>query len=300
MKSDILNKLKTVCPDSLKDEPMKFHTTFKIGGPADYFCEPSNIQELSEILRIVKEENIPYIITGNGSNMLVSDKGIEGVVISISHKFCDIQTMGERICAGAGVLLSVLSKKALSYGLTGLEFASGIPGTLGGAVYMNAGAYGGEMKDIVKSVLFMDSDGITGNVQGDDLCFGYRRSCFTDKDLIILSCEMELKKGVREEIAAKMAELSKRRSSKQPLDMPSAGSVFKRPQGYFAGTLIEQAGLKGVSIGGAEVSKKHAGFIVNKKDATAADVMALIEYIINTVEKKYSVRLEPEIKLIGR
>ena len=300
MASDILSKIKSVCADTLKDEPMKFHTTFKIGGPADYFCRPCDAGELSGLIRLLKEEDIPYIITGNGSNMLVSDKGIEGAVISISNKFNRIDTDGETVCAGAGALLGTISKTALSNGLSGLEFASGIPGTLGGAVYMNAGAYGGEMKDVVKSVSFMDTDGIIGNISGEELCFGYRKSYFTDKNLIILSCEMKLKKGVREEIAAKMSELSKRRSSKQPLDMPSAGSVFKRPQGYFAGTLIEQAGLKGFSIGGAEVSSKHAGFIINKKDAKASDVTALIEHIINTVEEKFSVRLEPEIRLIGR
>lgn len=300
MNTDFFEKLTECCKNSRENEPMNLHTTFKIGGPADFFSEPQDVTELKNIINLCKSENMPYMILGNGSNMLVSDKGIDGVVISMEDNFQNLHIEGNTVIADAGILLSTLSKRVYEKELTGMEFASGIPGTLGGAVYMNAGAYGGEMKDIVKTVTFIECDGNVVSYTADKLEFGYRKSCFSNTDRIILSVCIELKRGKKEEIKAMMADFTERRTTKQPISMPSAGSVFKRPEGYFAGTLIENAGLKGYSIGGAEVSEKHAGFIVNKGDATAEDVISLIEYIKQTVYEKYNVMLEPEVKITGR
>lgn len=278
------------------NELMKNHTTFKIGGPCDEFCEVSGIEEITKLIEYAKAKKIPYTIIGNGSNLLVSDKGIRGLVIKIAKGFDNVRVEGTKITAEAGILLSRLANTALKNNLSGLEFASGIPGTLGGAVYMNAGAYDGEMKDIVKKVTYLKDEKVC---QSSDLDFDYRKSMFTGSDLIILSVEMELKNGKYEEIKAKMEEFSKRRAEKQPLTQPSAGSTFKRPQGYFAGKLIQDAGLKGYKIGGAMVSEKHSGFVINTGNATCSDCLELIEHIQKTVYDKFGVMLETEVKKLG-
>lgn len=281
-----------------KNELMKNHTSFKIGGAADEFCEVKSVEEIKELIEYAKEKGIPYTIIGNGSNLLVSDKGIRGLVIKIAKGFDEVLENGEMLTCQSGILLSRLAKIALKNSLSGLEEVSGIPGTLGGAIYMNAGAYGGEMKDVVKSVTYLDNGEIK-TAEGDELDFGYRKSMFSGKDLIILSAELELKKGDFDEIKAKMDDYKERRTSKQPLTIPSAGSTFKRPEGYFAGKLIEDAGLKGYSVGGAEVSNKHSGFVVNTGDASAKDVLDLIEYIKKTVFEKFGVMLFEEVKKLG-
>ena len=281
----------------IKNEPMKNHTTFKIGGPADEFCEAESVEDIIRATQYAKEKNLPLFIMGNGSNLLVSDKGIRGIVLKLSDKFSKCEVLGDTIRAESGALLSAISKLALKMSLSGMEFAAGIPGTLGGTVYMNAGAYGGEMKDIVKSVTYFKNGEIKRIEDGFD--FGYRKSVFSDTDAIILEAELKLKKGNADEIKAKMEELKKRRVEKQPLSMASAGSTFKRPEGYFAGKLIEDAGLKGFSIGGAAVSEKHSGFVVNTGGATAQDVKTLILHIQKTVKQKFGVELETEVKIVG-
>lgn len=279
-----------------KNELMKNHTSFKIGGEADFFCEPSSVGEVSECIEFAKKENIPYTVIGNGSNLLVGDKGIRGLVIKIDKNYSDFEIDEGTVRAQSGILLSRLASVALNHGLSGLEFASGIPGTLGGGIYMNAGAYGAEMKDLVKSVTFLwDGKIITKH----DLDFGYRRSFFTGKNAVILSAELELAAADYAEIKAKMEDLRQRRAEKQPLSVPSAGSTFKRPEGYFAGKLIEDAGLKGFKIGGAKVSEKHSGFVVNDGGASAQDVVMLIKHIQNTVFDKFGVELETEVKFMG-
>lgn len=281
----------------IKNEPMKNHTSFKIGGMADEFCTASSKEEIAELINYANEKSIPYFIMGNGSNILVSDKGIRGLVIKISGDFSGYEISGNVIKAESGALLSTLAKAAQKSGLSGMEFAGGIPGTLGGAVYMNAGAYGGEMSGIVKSVTYL-KNGEIKKIE-DGFGFGYRRSIFADLGAVILEAELELKNGNPEEIKAKMEDYKTRRTEKQPLSMPSAGSVFKRPEGHFAGRLIEDAGLKGFQIGGAKVSEKHSGFIVNTGGATAKDVLALIRYIQKTVKEKFDVELETEVKIVG-
>ena len=231
--------------------------------------------------------------------MLVGDGGIRGVVIHIGNGMSKCRIEGEEVYADAGILMSTLSKKILEANLTGFEFAGGIPGTLGGGIYMNAGAYGGELKDIIENVTFICPDGIIKTETADKLDFGYRHSMFENGGYTILSCKLKLKKGNYDEIKALMADYNKRRSDKQPLSQPSAGSTFKRPEGYFAGKLIQDAGLMGYSVGGAMVSDKHAGFVVNKGGATAKDVLDLIKYVQDTVEEKFGVKLEPEVRLIG-
>ena len=281
----------------IKNEPMKNHTTFKIGGAADEFCQAKSAEEIKELVEYAENKKIPYFVMGNGSNVLVSDSGIRGLVINISSDFSSYEITGDVIKAQSGALLGTLAKAALSAELSGMEFASGIPGSLGGAIYMNAGAYGGQMSDIVKSVTYLEK----GEIKkiDKDFGFGYRKSLFADLGAIVLEAELQLKKGDSGEIKAKMEDYKNRRNEKQPLNMPSAGSVFKRPEGNFAGKLIEDAGLKGYKIGGAMVSEKHAGFIVNTGNAKASDVVALIEYIKKTVKEKFGVELETEVKLEG-
>ena len=283
----------------LANEPMKNHTTFKIGGPADIFLMPKTEEQIANVLKIAKENSFPIFILGNGSNLLVGDKGIRGAVLCLYKNLNRLEVSGDKLSAGAGVLLSAVSAMAANSGLSGLEFASGIPGTIGGAVYMNAGAYGPEMKDVITSVRCMDSDGNIMELKNEECEFGYRRSRFTNGDMVILGCTMKLQHGDVDEIRAKILDLTKRRVTKQPVEKPSAGSTFKRPEGYFAGTLIEEAGLKGKRCGGAEVSEKHAGFIINTGDATAKDVLDLIEFVKKTVYDKNGVILEPEVKLVG-
>lgn len=281
-----------------KNELMKNHTSFKIGGPADEFCEVKSAEEIKELIEYAKEKNMPCMVMGNGSNLLVGDKGIRGLVIKIAKGFDEVEVNGTQVTAQGGVLLSRLAKIALQNNLSGLEEVSGVPGTLGGAIYMNAGAYGGEMKDVVKSVTYLE-DGEIKVAEGDELDFGYRKSMFSGTNMIILSAKLELKNGDYNEILASMEDYKERRTTKQPLTIPSAGSTFKRPEGYFAGKLIQDADLKGYSIGGAEVSTLHSGFVVNKGDATARDVLDLIEHIKKTVFEKFGVELHEEVKLVG-
>lgn len=282
-----------------KNEPMKNHTAFKIGGPADLMLLAVNAGEVGRALRVLHEIGTPCFVMGNGSNLLVSDQGYRGVILKIGEGFDTVVIEGNRIRAGAGVLVSSLSKQAAKVSLSGLEFASGIPGTLGGAVAMNAGAYGGEMKDVVREVLAVDRSGRMATLSGEALAFGYRSSRIQREDLVVLEVAMELCPGVGQEIAARMNELNRRRSDKQPLHLPSAGSTFKRPEGHYAGKLIEDAGLKGLRHGDAMVSDKHSGFIVNMGAATAAEVLDLIRTVQKVVWDTFGVRLETEVKIIG-
>lgn len=278
---------------------MSAHTTFKIGGAADIFASVSSEEEISALIKLANKESVPYMVMGNGSNMLVGDGGIRGLVIHLGKNFSDIKTDGNLIYAQAGALMSSIAAAAAKASLTGFETLAGIPGSLGGALYMNAGAYGGEIGAVVRKVRYIDEKGDIYSVSGSECCFGYRKSIFSDGKKYIVSAELELKTGDEKEIRAAMADYAARRSEKQPLSMPSAGSTFKRPEGYFAGSLIENAGLKGYSVGGAQVSEKHAGFVVNKGGATAEDVLKLIEHIQSTVYEKSGVKLEPEVRLIG-
>ena len=288
---------KTGC-EYLVDAELKDFTSFKIGGKADIIVFPNSIDCLSEIVSYAKTNGFPVLVIGKGSNLLISDSGFRGIVVNTTKldeiKLADDTTV---ICS-SGVSLSRLCRFALDNSLTGLEFAFGIPGTAGGAAYMNAGAYGGEMKDVLISCEHILPDGTLASFSGDELRLGYRRSAYSDSDLIITSLTLKLRKGNRDEIKAKMDDLMTRRKDKQPLEYPSAGSTFKRPEGYFAGALIEQCGLKGFKIGGAQVSEKHAGFVINVGSATAGDVLAVIEHCRETVFKATGVTLEPEVKII--
>lgn len=282
------------------DEPMNKHTSFKIGGKADIYCEVKTKKALSELIALCKENKIPYFIIGKGSNLLVSDSGIRGIVIRLGGEFSDMSLIDNcLIHCGSGAALASVCSYALKNSLGGLEFAWGIPGTVGGATYMNAGAYGGEMKDIVEEVSYIDGNGILKSFKRDELDFSYRRSVFTDKDYIITDVLFRLESKSQSEIREKMDELMGKRKSKQPLEYPSAGSTFKRPEGYFAAALIEECGLKGASVGGAEVSEKHSGFIINKNNATCEDVKSLIAYVKKEVYKQKGVELHCEVKFIG-
>ena len=282
-----------------KDELMKNHTSFKIGGPADLFVCPTTMDELAYALWICREYDVPYYVIGNGSNLLVSDKGIRGVVIQIYKNLSKIQVNDQVILAESGALLSQIAVTALNHGLGGFEFAHGIPGTLGGALVMNAGAYGGEMKDVTKSVEVLSEDGQFITLNKNDLDFGYRHSSIQVNNYVVVRAALELSFKNPDEIADVMKELAARRREKQPLEFPSAGSAFKRPKGYYAGQLIMESGLRGFQIGDARVSDKHCGFIINTGNASAKDVLALIEHIQNEVYKRFNVMLEPEIKLVG-
>ncbi|MGN1418514.1 MAG: UDP-N-acetylmuramate dehydrogenase [Acutalibacteraceae bacterium] len=281
------------------NEPMSAHTTFKIGGNAQIFIMPENTSELSAVVSLCASENIDYMVVGKGSNLLVSDSGINGAVINLGGEFNKLSLIDETtITAGAGQSLASLCKFALENELTGLEFAYGIPGSVGGAVYMNAGAYDGQMSDVVCETEHIDKNGKIGSFDASALNFGYRKSAYTPGGYVITSAVFKLQKGDKTEISKRMNELFARRKEKQPLEYPSAGSVFKRPEGYFAGALIEQSGLKGKTIGGAQISEKHAGFIINIGGATSEDVKKLIAFCQDTVFEKFAVKLEPEIKMI--
>lgn len=293
-----INKI-LVAKDVLIDEPMSQHTSFKIGGPSDFYLRPNTVDELTDILHICKEFALPVYILGNGSNLLVTDKGIRGVVIEVFKRFSMIEIKGNQVKAGAGVLLSTLANQVAKNELTGLEFASGIPGTLGGAVFMNAGAYGGEMKQVVTQVTVVSREGKIQVLEAKELDFGYRHSAIQELDSIVVEATMELKSGELAEIKSLMLDLNGRRKEKQPLEMPSAGSTFKRPEGYYAGKLIMDAGLSGYSIGDAQVSEKHCGFVVNKGNATFSEVYDLIQYIKKTVKEQFGVELHREVKIIG-
>ena len=297
----MLEKLQKMLGEAkvLVNEPMTSHTTFRIGGPADYFVMPETVEELANVLKLCKEENTPYFILGNGSNLLVGDKGFRGVVIQLYKNFDGLSIEGTKITAKSGAMLIRVAKEAGKAGLTGLEFASGIPGTIGGAMVMNAGAYGGEMKDVVTSVTVLTKDGDIKTLSGDEMNFRYRGSVVEDEGYIVLEAVMELKEGNLEEIQARMDELSVQRRTKQPIEYPSAGSTFKRPEGYFAGKLIQDAELRGYQVGGAQVSEKHCGFVINAGGATAADVMQLMQDVSDKVMEQFGVTLEPEVKRIG-
>lgn len=298
--ADSLKQLADCVSNPLKfQEPMSKHTSFHIGGPADALAQPQNVAELQVLLKKAEELSIPVTLIGNGSNLLVRDKGIRGLVIKMGNALKETVIAEEMITFGSGVSLALASKKAAALGLSGMEFAVGIPGSIGGAVYMNAGAYDGEMAKIVKQVEVLNEAGEIRTLLADDLAFGYRHSALQDSRDIVLSVTVQLVRGDVKAIEAKMDDFSERRISKQPLELPSAGSMFKRPTGYFAGTLIDQSGLKGYTVGGAQVSTKHAGFVVNIGDATAADVLQLIKDVQAKVYAGYGVHLEPEVMVIG-
>lgn len=299
--TDILGKLQDIVGSDniVSDEPMRKHTTFRIGGNADIFVKPESKEQIAEILRLCRKQDVPYFILGNGSNLLVGDRGFRGVVINIMDNMNDIKVDGGIIKAQAGAMLIKVSRAARDNSLTGLEFASGIPGTIGGAIYMNAGAYGGEMKDVVIQVTAMDAEGEIYTFGTDELEFSYRHSVIQQRDLIVLDVTMKLAAGDQKIIDDRMSELAVARRTKQPLEYPSAGSTFKRPEGYFAGKLIMDAGLRGYRVGDAQVSEKHCGFVVNRGNATADDVIKLIDDVKAKVSEEYDVVLEPEVRMIG-
>ncbi len=283
----------------LENEPMSEHTTFQIGGPADIFVTPNDVDEIRETLAICKDAGVTYFVLGCGSDLLVSDEGYRGVVISLTEGLMGVTVDGTEMSFQAGVGLREASEMACEMGLSGLEFACGIPGSIGGACYMNAGAYEGCIADVLKSVRVIMPDGSLNTFEVDELDLGYRKSRIANEGLVVISATFALKKGKTEQIRATMDDLTRRRESKQPLDKPSAGSTFKRPEGHFAGKLISDADLQGYQVGGAAVSKKHAGFVVNLGGATAADVHAVIEHVQDEVERQFEVRLEPEVRFLG-
>lgn len=281
------------------NEPMKNHTTFRVGGSADFFVVPKTKEEVKNIAALCQEMDMPYYVLGNGSNLLVGDKGYRGVIIQIYKGMNAIQVEENRMKVQAGVLLSKIGSAALEAGLTGFEFAAGIPGTMGGAVSMNAGAYGGEMKDVLYDVTVLTPAGEIITLQKEELELGYRTSIVARKSYIVLEATIVLEKGDQEAIKARMDELRGLRTAKQPLEYPSAGSTFKRPEGYFAGKLIQDSGLRGFQVGGAQVSEKHCGFVINKENATAADILELMRQVSAIVKEKFGVELEAEVKRLG-
>ena len=294
------NLLNIIDSNDIKmDEPMKKHISFKVGGPADILVTPRTEDQLKAILDLIKKENIPYLVIGNGSNLLIKDGGLRGIVIELSNNFNSFKIEGNKVEIQAGALLSIVGKAVLKEELKGFEFAAGIPGTLGGALAMNAGAYGGEMKDIVKSVRLMDTDGNILTLTNEEMEFAYRKSIISRKEYIVLSAEIELEKGNYDDIKATMADFTQRRVTKQPLSLPSAGSTFKRPVGHFAGKLIEDSGLRGLTLRGAQVSEKHCGFVVNLGGANAKDLLDLMYVVKSTVNAKFGVILEEEVKILG-
>ena len=301
LREEIIKRLEqTVERDQfLREEPMKKHITFRVGGPAACFLTPSTKEQIREILHICQEEKTPYFILGNGSNLLVSDQGFDGAVLQVYKNMNQVTVEGEHLRVQAGALLSATARKALEAGLTGMEFAAGIPGTMGGAVVMNAGAYGGEMKDILESVTVLTPEGEQKELKNEELQLGYRTSVVKEKGYIVLEAVLSLKKGDPEAIKSRMDELKEQRVTKQPLEYPSAGSTFKRPEGYFAGKLIQDAGLRGYQVGGAQVSEKHCGFVINKENATATEGVDLIHDVQRIVYEKFQVQLETEVKFLG-
>lgn len=301
MNQNFYDKLNNViAKDSiLIDEPMSRHTTFRVGGPADFFVTPKAKEEVRDVIRICKEAGMPYYIIGNGSNLLVSDAGYRGVIVQLYKEMNEVKVEGDLVKAQAGALLSGIAAKALGAELSGFEFASGIPGTIGGACVMNAGAYGGEMKDVLESVTVLTGEGKIIELGRNELELGYRTSVIAKKGYIVLGAVLKLERGDGEKIKTYMDELKEKRVTKQPLEYPSAGSTFKRPEGYFAGKLIEDAGLRGFQVGGAQVSEKHCGFVINRDHATAADIMELMRQVQIRVKENSGVDLEPEVKRLG-
>lgn len=300
MNDQFLTELQNVMGGSgiFMEEPMKKHTTFRVGGPADVLVQPDETA-LVAILALCRQYHASYSFIGNGSNLLVGDKGIRGVVIEMTDPMGNIEVDGTKITAQAGAMLSKIANTAASNGLGGMEFAAGIPGSVGGAVVMNAGAYGGEMKDIIEKVYVLDENGAQLELDRDALDLGYRHSCIPEKKYIVTKVVLELVPRNEAEIRSEMKELNEKRAEKQPLQYPSAGSTFKRPEGYFAGKLIMDAGLRGYQVGGAQVSEKHCGFVINKGDATAADICQLMRDVSDKVQAQFGVVLEPEVKMIG-
>ncbi len=283
----------------LRDEPMSRHTTFRIGGPADFFVQPSCMEEIKAVRELCRSGKMPCYIMGNGSDLLVGDRGYRGVIIQICKRMNEVRAEGERIFVQSGALLSKTASAAYDASLTGMEFASGIPGTVGGALRMNAGAYDGEMKQIVESVEVLTADGEVLVLSVGELGMGYRTSVISKNDYVALSAVLKLKKGEKSDIRARMDELKKKRVEKQPLEYGSAGSTFKRPEGHFAGKLVQEAGLRGYRVGDAQVSEKHCGFVINRGNATAAEVAQLMEDVADRVQEKFGIRLDPEVKKIG-
>jgi UDP-N-acetylmuramate dehydrogenase len=300
-KEQLLKKMQEYIPKELIyiDEPMRNHISFRTGGNADFFIIPNNLNQLINLIQMCRQNQLPYYIMGNGSNLLVRDKGFRGAIIQIYKNMSEVKITGEEVWAESGILLSSLSNKLMNEHLTGFEFAGGIPGTLGGAIYMNAGAYGGEIKQILISADVIDEYGNMITLTNEELKLDYRRSILQEKGYIVLNAKLKLQKGNIDEIKERMRYLTEQRKAKQPLEMPSAGSTFKRPQGYYAGKLIMDTGLKGHSIGGAQVSEKHCGFVVNKGNASAKDIIELIKHIQNKVQEKFGVFMEPEVRIIG-
>lgn len=298
MNESFLKGLQKITEQCLIQENMSRHTTFRAGGPAEYYVRPKRAQ-IAEILALCKTYGIPWLVIGNGSNLLVGDKGISGLVIELGRETSEIQVKGSVVKAEAGAMLSAVARFAAVHGLTGMEFASGIPGTIGGAVVMNAGAYGGEMKQIVKSVTVLTMEGQEQKLSLEELQFGYRHSCIPENGYIVLDTELALKPGDLVKIQEEMEKLRCQRLKKQPLEYASAGSTFKRPEGYFAGKLIEDAGLRGFRVGDAQVSEKHCGFVINRGSATAAELSELIRQVQDKVEANSGVRLETEVRFLG-
>ncbi|MDD6666824.1 MAG: UDP-N-acetylmuramate dehydrogenase [Lachnospiraceae bacterium] len=302
--SEALSRLKKRIPEDaiLLEEPMKKHTSFRIGGPAEAFCQPEREEDLAEIMKWIREEKLPYFLLGNGSNLLVGDLGIPGVVVSMG-RLKGSRVENEDLYVMAGTSMAAAYHAALDACLSGLEFASGIPGSVGGGVFMDAGAYGGEIRDVLTSVRVLLPDGSFEEIPAEKLNLSYRHSAFMEdpkgQERIVVGAHFHLNSKDPEEIAAVSADFNQRRREKQPLEYGSAGSTFKRPEGYFAGKLIQDAGLQGYRVGDAEVSKKHAGFVINLANASAADVLAVIRHVQETVWEKFGVKLEPEVRLVG-
>ena len=298
---DLTWRLRSIVGDDnvALDEPMSKHTSFRIGGPADLFVTPDDIDELRDVIAACRAAGVPHFVLGCGSDLLVADEGYRGVIVSCTKGLVNVAIDGETMACQAGVALREASEMACELGLSGLEFACGIPGSVGGACFMNAGAYGGCVADVLESVRCLMPDGTQQSLPVEELALGYRASRVRDEGLVVLSATFRLHEGNQDDIRARMDDFTQRRRKRQPLELPSAGSTFKRPEGHFAGKLISDAGLKGYAHGGASVSTKHAGFVVNNGGATAADVHAVIRHVQDEVERQFGVRLEPELRFLG-
>jgi UDP-N-acetylmuramate dehydrogenase len=299
---EIIKRLQSIIGENrvLKNEALKEHTYFKIGGPAKILVKVNSIVEIKKIIQLCMDEDINYYVIGNGTNILVPDEGLDAVIIKIAEDYSDYRIQGDKVYVQSGMLLSTLSKKIAKASLSGFEFASGIPGTVGGAIYMNAGAYGGEMKDIVEYAQVLDDEGKVRKIMNKDLELGYRKSIISKKNYIVLSVCFRLIKGDIHEIMKNIRILDEKRISKQPINMPSAGSTFKRPEGYYAGKLIDDAGLRGFRFRDAQVSDKHCGFVVNRGNASCKDILQLIEMVKKIVSDQFNVTLEREVRILGR
>lgn len=301
MRQGLIQKISQYIPENriLRQEPMRLHTTFRVGGPAALFLELQSEQEFRDILTLLHAEEEDYFTVGNGSNLLISDTGYNGVILHPSKNFGDVRVEGERLICESGATLAAIARTALEQGLTGFEFAAGIPGSLGGAIVMNAGAYDGEMKQVVEAVKLITPEGEIVTKDCEEMDFSYRHSILKEKPYLVLSVTIKLSKGDKGQIKARMEELAQKRKEKQPLEYPSAGSTFKRPEGYFAAKLIQDAGLRGLMVGGAQISEKHCGFVINKDQATAKDIYELMKRVQEQVKEKYGVMLEPEVICLG-